>query len=92
MKPSLHPIVCFDHGVVTTTWQLIQVLSFILLHSILLVKYFHVFQLEIINSLPGLEKFLVLADVVLHSLLLEVRLGLPANVHVNAESASILSF
>ena len=51
MKPSLHPVACSYHGVVTATRLLIQVLSFILLHSVLLVKYFHVLELEIIDSL-----------------------------------------
>jgi len=90
MKPCLHAVLGLDHGVVVVLGD--EAFALLLLYSNLFIQNLHMFKLEFIHALSRLKEFLVLADVVLHSLLFEVSLRLPAYVKVDTDASSVLCF
>jgi hypothetical protein len=89
VEPGLHPIFGLDHGL---RLLLQQILALLLLHRILLVHDLDVLEFEVIYALPRLKQLLVLANIVLHALLLELTLGLPTDVQIYTDATRVLGF
>jgi hypothetical protein len=88
MKPRLHAILSLYHGLLSVATE---ILALVLPGRILFIYDLHMLEFEVIDALACLQQLLVLADVVLHTLLSEVDLRLPADVQVEKDAPRILS-